>query len=140
MASTPLTVPAGTTTIYAAEDGYLDAAGNPTTDAAVSGSYVVDNGATVVPDATGTTAVITLTGQPGTTTVAWSGKNASGGTITASNTVTVEAPVAPPVAPAVTANLQLSTEAPATAAPAAPAAPPADPTPPAAPAGTMAAR
>lgn len=116
MASTPLTVPAGTVTVYASQENYVDATGAATADVAVSGNYSVDNGATVVADTTGLTAVITLTGASGVTTVAWSGSNLAGSLITASNTITVEAPA---VAPAVSADLVLATTPPPVAVPSA---------------------
>ena len=110
MASSPLEVPAGTTTVYASIDNYVDASGAPTTDVAVSAAWTVDNGGSAAPDGAGLTATITIVDGAGTTTVSFSGQDAAGNTITGSNTV-VEAAAAPN--PAVTADVVLSTTPPA---------------------------
>ena len=118
MASTPISVPAGTTTVYASLDNYVDGTGAPTTDVAVSGSWTVSNGGSAVADGAGLTATLTLVPGTGTTTVDFSGSDAAGNPIKASNSIVEEAPV---VAPAVSADIVLTTTPPAP--PAAPAAP-----------------
>lgn len=124
MATSTITVPAGTTTVYCSEEEYVDSAGNPTADVAVSGAYTVDNGGVVEADAQGLTCSVAI--QPGTTNIAWVGKDAAGNPITASATVTVEVPAPNP---AVSATLNVTTTAPVAPTPptAAPAAvPPAE--------------
>ena len=114
MASTPLDVPAGTTTVYASLDNYVDANGAPTADVAVSGTWAVDNGGSAAPDGAGLTATVTIVAGAGTTTITFSGQDAAGNTITGSNSVT-EAAAAPN--PATGVDVVLSTTPPAAPAP-----------------------
>lgn len=123
MSTSILNAPEGTTTVYSSETDYTDVNGAATTDSAVSGTYAVDNGATVAPDATGLNAVITV--QPGVTNVSWLGKDAAGGDITSAGQIVVPVP-APVVNPAVSATMVLTTTPPV-APPAAAAAAPVDP-------------
>ena len=110
MASTPLDVPAGTTTVYASLDNYVDANGAPTADVAVSGTWSVDNGGSAAPDGAGLTATITIVAGAGITTINFSGQDATGNTITGSNSVS-EAAAGPN--PAATVDVVLSTTPPA---------------------------
>lgn len=110
MASTPLEVPAGTTTVYASVDNYVDANGAATDDVAVSGTWTVDNGGSAVPDGAGLTATVTIVAGAGTTNISFSGQDAAGNTITGSNSVTEDA-AAPN--PATNVDVVLSTTPPA---------------------------